>query len=227
MNEIELWLNGPRNYIEGVDLYNRHGNSSNLKHILTVNGETPRNRETLAYELTKLSKQEIKQPVKQVVAIYTPVPQAKQKVESRFNNKSSFQRADEEVNQIIAAKNRLYKEYVAIFHQLIYMNEEDRRVNAHKCLDLMEEVQRLWDKIDYYDEHGRLPVIQTTEKKKVSEMDKAELLALRNNSLRPNVSRYRRLLSDAKTGITRSKYETLLQQYEVQLEEVNSKLRMS
>lgn len=219
MNEIQSWLTSDRNYQQGVELYNRFGNSSSLKRVL-ANGATSRNIETLVYELQKLVKAvpATSHAPKTIVLKATVIKNP----ETKFEPVSSIQRNNQQVMHLIEAKNRLFKEYVATFHTIELLPEDQRREAALKCLSLMEEVQKLWDKIDYFDAHGMLPREETPEEKKPSEMDKAELLLLVRNSVRPGISRYKRLIQTAKTEQTRIKYEGLMQKYELQLKECES-----
>jgi hypothetical protein len=55
MNEITKWLNGPKNYSEGVALYFKYGRSEIIKKRLVLTGPPTQNLiETLIYELKKL-----------------------------------------------------------------------------------------------------------------------------------------------------------------------------
>lgn len=92
----------------------------------------------------------------------------------------------------------------------------------------MEQVAGLWNKINYIEVHGTLPteqMITTEERKDIKALDKAKLLELRNNSLRPGVSRYKRLMSQCKKAERRTHYENLMNQYQIQLTEVENRLK--
>jgi hypothetical protein len=52
-NELIAWLNGPRNYWEGVDLYIKYGQSEFLKKNLT-HVENEYNKQTLVHELNRI-----------------------------------------------------------------------------------------------------------------------------------------------------------------------------
>jgi hypothetical protein len=222
MNDITAWLNGPRNYAEGLELYNKHGHSPSLKRILTISGDTKRNAETLAYELSKISatlhiepvKIQIKKPVlvKPVIE-YKPIP--------------TIDRNNADIQTTIEAKNRLYKQYVALFHQLEHLQQPDRLKAALDCLTIMDEVQRLWGIIDYHRQHGALPpvTISVSKENKVNEMDKADLLQYRNNSLRPAISQLKKKLTNAKGGAKRAELQDQIDKKELLLRQVELKIQ--
>jgi len=64
--EIKAWLQGPREYLQGIALYDRYGYNKVLKNVFS-RGETIANRQTLEYELGKLvgiDEQELKNMVR-------------------------------------------------------------------------------------------------------------------------------------------------------------------
>lgn len=54
MNEIEQWLNGPKDYNEGVQLFSKYGKNKTLIKRLSRSHPTTRNRLTLEHHLKKL-----------------------------------------------------------------------------------------------------------------------------------------------------------------------------
>lgn len=67
-------------------------------------------------------------------------------------------------------------------------------------------------------------MVTKEERKDIHALDKAKLLELRANSLRPGVSRYKRLMESAKTAQRRLHYEVLMNQYQLQLTEVDKRI---
>ncbi len=221
MNEIEQWLNNQEDYNAGVALYNKYGNSPSLKRVLTINGNTKRNRETLVYELGK---------IKGNIKPERNINQVKQYVtKTVMVTATSIDKNSEEIKSIIETKNRLFKQYVAYYHQLEHLNDEERKKAALQILDIMDEVQRLWSIIDYFNQHGNLPPVKVNPSKenKVKEMDKAQLLTYRNNSLRPSISQLKKKLKQVKQPAKVAELQDQLDKKELLLREVELKLQLA
>jgi hypothetical protein len=67
--EINAWLNSGQDYHQGVSLYERFGASASQKRLLRMGGPTAKNRSTLAYELKKLAKVQVKVQVKKPIIV--------------------------------------------------------------------------------------------------------------------------------------------------------------
>lgn len=227
MNEIINWLNGPRNFEEGLALYLKYGTSPSLKRILSIKGETKQNMDTLVYELGKLSRNE-DIPVRKVAIkprqVNNPVP-----APVADNKPALTQQLGSDIKAIIETKNRLFKQYVALFHQLEHFSNDERLKAALECLNIMDEVQRLWGVIDYHREHGILPPTQisnTPKESNINAMDKAQLIQYRNNSLRPALSQLRRKLKLTIKAAKRDDLKDQIDRKELLLREVEIKIQM-
>jgi hypothetical protein len=53
-DEINLWLKSIRKYSTGLELFDKYIRIRSLSRIFHVGGPTPKNKQTLAYELNKL-----------------------------------------------------------------------------------------------------------------------------------------------------------------------------
>ena len=53
-DEINLWLKSKRKYSTGLELFDKYVKIRVLSRIFHVGGPTPKNKQTLAYELNKL-----------------------------------------------------------------------------------------------------------------------------------------------------------------------------
>jgi len=53
-DEINLWLKSKRKYSTGLELFDKYVKIRSLSQIFHVGGPTPKNKQTLAYELNKL-----------------------------------------------------------------------------------------------------------------------------------------------------------------------------
>lgn len=76
--------------------------------------------------------------------------------------------------------------------------------------------------------HGNLPpepMITKEERSDIKALDKAKLFELIHNSLRPGKSRYKRLMEQAKSGERKAHYENLYNQYTLQLNEAEKRMR--
>ena len=53
-DEINLWLKSKRKFSTGLELFDKYARIRGLSRIFHVGGPTPKNKQTLAYELNKL-----------------------------------------------------------------------------------------------------------------------------------------------------------------------------
>jgi hypothetical protein len=227
------WLKCKTDYELGVNLYQKYGTSANFKRLLKVKGKTKQTMADLIYELDKIAKlnkvevtivKKIKKSIAQVKPVLVKInPVINVKPISKPNYSDS---KNEQVRQLIDAKNRLFKIYVSKFHTLEFLPEVERKKVAFEILDLWEQISEYWLQIDSLEQFGVLPVkINEPEKTPITQLDKAELMQKMIN-LRTYISKYKRLNQNAKTEQTRIKNEIKMNKFQIELNEVEQKLKL-
>ena len=213
-HEIFSWLNSEQDYPSGLLLYDRYYKNSKLGRILRIGGATGKNRLTLAYELGK---------------VYSPMI-------STHPAKAEESRVPEEENppdripaiQIEDLRQRqkmIYKMLDNLHAVLEYRPVQERKEIAFQILDLDEHLKELAGQIAHYEKHGVIPVKQMPEtKRKISELNEVELIQCQHN-LRTYVARYKRLVAGSKTPEMLSRNQHLLDQYQVELAEIDKRLQ--
>jgi len=219
-NEIHTYLDESRDYLRGVALYEKFGQSQSLKRILRMGGDTPANIETLLYELSKIASVPVQpispSPVKKVIQ----PPPLVQKVDVPVRRENSPQANDcrQEIISRLKVRDHLHASLS------VDPSKESRCKSSYQILDLTDQIQEGYDRLEHFNLHGILPPVK--EKKPEVNPDALSPLKLfqRQKTLRTYVSRYERLIKSAKTLKTRAKNQELLDKYSLELDFVNKKL---
>ena len=219
-NEISTYLEGSGDYDTGVALYERFGQSTSLKRILRMGGDTPGNIETLRYELSKITSVSVQPispaPVKKV--IQPPPLVQKVEVTARRENTPQADACRQEIISRLKVRDHLHASLS------VDPSKESRCKSALQILDLSDQIQQGYDRLEHFNLHGILPPVkQKTPKLKPSDLSSLELFQ-RQKTLRTYVSRYERLVKSAKTLKTIAKNQELLDKYKLELNDVNEKL---
>jgi hypothetical protein len=246
-NEITAWINSGRDYNTGVALYEKYGTSSSQKRLFRLNGPTKKNIECLDYELGKIIK-----GMKPLALRSAPVhpalaaPAANANIQSQprvrkkkhpkvqkgqkpteenqgHQRRPNTPEAESLKNEVIS----LMKVRDSLHAGLHLVDEETRRENAMQILTVSDEITSIYERLDHYNKHGVLPPAKTKkkapEKKNYSVMDKAELFK-QQSKIRTYVSRYSRLVKEAKTLEAKQKNLDLFSRYTLELAEINERL---
>ncbi len=173
---IKIWLNGPQNYLLGVEIYNRFGDNSFLKNMF-AEGEDEYNSERLLEELKKLYTE-----TNEVIS-----PQIAAKSIQEIPKRSEQNDAPIEVSEAIKQRKQLYFEARDAHSQLKALRninddetKEKRRQKAALILGNFDGIKPLWDLTNHYDEFGKLPEakVVTEVKTEYSMMSEKDLNAL-------------------------------------------------
>lgn len=146
MDDIKAWLDD-RDYEQGVNLYLKHGQDPVLKKLFTAEMETAYKRQRLERALRDiLSGNQVIKPAENPLATISikawPVEAAK----------------DDVLRALRADWLRKFKEMQDLRSQLMLMaNDQIRGEAAHRILQLDDECDEIYQKRDYYIEHGKLP----------------------------------------------------------------------
>jgi hypothetical protein len=194
---ITRWLESGREYRSGVELYLQYGSSEFLKKMFTTS-ETRFNRSKLVQCLEEINSSkkivEIEQTRKPVFS-------------SQWLSDKEYAGLPAEVKALKQKKGILYKEMSDLHSQLDHLSETDQKKcgeAAFRILDIDDELKSIWAKLDYYEEHRRLPDEEPVPPS-VDQMTR-EQLQLRKNTLRTYLTK----------GYTkhRPEYEAILKRLE-------------
>ena len=214
-NEIKIYLEGSRDYLTGVALYERFGQSSSLKRILRGSGETESNIQTLHYELSKIALCWDENISPSPVKVKPQPPPLVQKIEvtGRRENTPEAEACRQEIISRLKIRDHLHASLA------VDPSAESRFKSALQILDLTDQIQQGYDRLEHFNLHGILPPISEKEPEKTSLW-----LFQRQKTLRTYISRYERLVKSAKKLDTKAKKPALLDKYILELNEVDKKL---
>jgi small-conductance mechanosensitive channel len=206
---IDRWIKGNQNFIVGKNLYDTYGTDKNLK-ALFARGETPFAKQKLHEALKLLVKAEKKPVAKPAVIAATEMPKA----------------TDEVLIAIEQQWQPLYQEMNLLRHKLDEFGDDNtvlvrakRNEYAQKILDLEQQCMALWNKRDYYEQHGQLPEVKEKEEKFIIPEDPVELATL-ISTLKRYVRRYKKSTKDKPDNPL---YPALQKKYQIQLDQILSK----
>jgi len=183
--------------------------------LLRVGGDTPSNSETLAYELRKLA---ALPSVKSVPSIKIPSPPPlvqKVEVPVRRENTPEADQCRSDVVSKLKIRDHLHASL------LLVRSEPERCQAALQVLELSDQIDEGYQRLEHFNTHGILPAI----KEKIVPDSSAELtpfqLFQRQKTLRTYLSRYERLIKTSKSLKTIAKNRENLEKYQLELEEIN------
>ena len=216
-HEIHKWVNSDQDYFSGVLIYDRYGRNPNLARILRRGGATVKNRLTLSYELGKIAKQI-------AVSDSTPAlvkPQVKQEI----------QKAELPVPSEVITIDKLRSEQKMCYkmldnlHAILPYKEKPERMNiAFQILELDDRLKEITIRIEHFDKHGVIPAQPVKdEPKTLSDLNTAELIK-RQMTVRTYTTRYKIKLEKSKSLKKRTRYQELLDKYQLEMDDINKKL---
>lgn len=158
MELIRSWLNGSRNYNQGVQLYLQYGKDDILRSLFKKEGETTFKKDRLFEALKDLHanfKKSFTQLSEARVEQESIIPNKSENV----SNKPGWDDTDDIV--LITLKNdwkKCFSEMKMLQHRLTDIaTKEERCAAAHRILDLDDQCDEFYAKRDYYLEHKKLP----------------------------------------------------------------------
>lgn len=244
---IRDYLSGPRDYNQGVQLYQVYGHNLRLKHQFRLDDSTP-TRAILINELRKLAglsdaefkalprKAALSNPASglKVIdeapeAVADPAPETTKKF-IRFRERFPFLNAPDcpdclkiLVADLFTAHNR----FVEAHERLALMNDQDSVEAFNLSRDVVEnylENQEIWEELEYYREHGRVlgkaaKFRDMEEQEDLAAIPDVELVS-QIQSAKVQKSKQRKKCADAKTDESREKASAQLEYWterEIQL----------
>lgn len=139
---LKAWMSGARNYAKGVVLYRMFGRDDELKKIFS-SGETAARKQRLIQAIDDL--------------INPKAPVLPEHV-TRIQLRPSAGPEDPTIAGLKAQAIPLLKKRDAIHSKLLLIpTDEERGKAAHELLDLDDQVDEIYNRIRYYEQHKALP----------------------------------------------------------------------
>jgi len=213
-DEINLWLKSKRKYSTGLELFDKYVKIRGLSRIFHVGGPTPKNKQTLAYELNKLLRKFNEVPRQKTVI--TPLAEAAYLVPAPEEPCPSL--------ELKAQQKGCYK-ILDHLHPLLSVGDKATRIKvAFEILETDERLQGINTKLKFFEEHGVVP--PEPEKKSeqpVGTNSEAELIK-RQMAVRVYISRYKRKVKEGKSLKVIARNQELLAKFQMEMDDITSKL---
>ena len=215
-HEIFTWLNSDQDYPSGLLLYDQYCKNPNLGRILRIGGATGKNRLTLAYELAKVIRHLGSQP--------GMVPINMSDNPGSGEKDQATQIPAIRIEEIRKEQKMIFKMLDALHASLPYRDEAERCRIALEILGLDDRLREIYSRIDHYERTGiLLPRPESLVKNRVSGKDSGELMR-RKYTLRPYLTKYKKLLEESVSLKDRDRYQEKLDGYQQEMDEINIKL---
>ena len=216
-HEIHKWVNSDQDYFSGVLIYDRYGRNPNLARLLRRGGATVKNRLTLSYELGKIAKQ---------IAVSENIPALKKPPVKQEIQKTVSPVPPEviSIDKLRSEQKMCYK-MLDNLHAILPYKEKTERMNiAFQILELDDRLKEITIRIEHFDKHGVIPAQPDKDAhKSLSELDTASLIK-RQMSVRTYITRYKTKLEKSKSLKKRSRYQELLDKYQLEMDDINKRI---
>lgn len=172
----DTWVNDGRKYSDAIAIYSEHGTNATLKELF-AKGETSYTRAKIAFEIKALGNIPERSPGEVEGSAFKTYVEPNKRVDSR-NFPDSLKSEYIKLGPLIARMRFLHSRLDII------QNDDDRCTAALEIVSCSEKRREIFNKIDYFQEHGKImPVAQNTitEEKEIlaSEDESGELKKLR------------------------------------------------
>lgn len=233
IKEITDWLCSARDYRAGVELYEKYGQSWNLKRILSRQEPCESSMQTLVYELTQLegNNEQIppapprRRPAPGIPVDPLPVaPVAMPRIAPQVLATSP---SDDFVALLQEIKTQ-WKTLDALHATLEHVTPAQRCIDAHMILDIADALDVNYQRKHHYEKYGVLPdgpkpakaekVVQPVEK-----MDPMALIRARDNE-RSHISRIKGYLHNPAKKSKIDHYSNELAKHESRLKEIERQI---
>jgi hypothetical protein len=142
---LKAWLNGARNYNIGATLYRLYGKDEELKKHFAL-GETPARKAKLLDTIKQLCG---------ITTAPTNTPPTRQHISTQTipgkNDTAAVVELKGQARPLLKQRDALHAKL------LMYATDEERGAAALKILDLDDEIDAIYDKVRYIEQHGKLP----------------------------------------------------------------------
>ncbi|MDJ1480279.1 hypothetical protein QNI16_07270 [Cytophagaceae bacterium YF14B1] len=172
---IQQWLIGTQDYKAGVELYQKFGKSAVWKNILSQ-GETEYNRDKLLSLLTELAGELASKPVAAPkLEVHRPAPEP-----------GSL------LDKVKSEWVPLYKRMSFLHTQLTHLPAKERGELAFEILSLDKQINQIWKKEKFVQQHGQLPAESICESKAAHDLSTQIGIQKRILNLRSSISKHKK-----------------------------------
>lgn len=228
MHPVNQWLKNKGGWDEGVALYGRYGGNPRLLQVYLSAGYTKKRHGDLVYEMQKLlrslpagpkQKKPAGSPVKKPPATKPkPAPPSSPTVKAPGKTPIG---ENPSLDELYKKKNSLFKRYVAILHQLEHLPAAEREPLCLDCLDIWDEIEKMWARIDHGEKYGVVPADEEKQKREIRTIRE---LVQRQFTLRSYISREGKKLEKAVTVKARARAEQKLAEFNAELQDIEKRL---
>ena len=206
-DDVIRWLQGNRNYEDGLSLFLKLGKNKLLKRNLFR--KSVKNEKKLVWELSKIAGkgwQDVKLPEVVPTHQLTGIHQA---TTAEKRGKVKVDELPDPLKQKRMLAINLHREAAAAFKQLDHTMDEGKRFKlCNKIVQHFKVIKCNWSEIDRYLETGELPTIKKTGDIKLNALEIHKQLNNTKNNLWRAKNRLKKQLEDPKanqSGIIRTK----------------------
>lgn len=213
-DEINLWLKSRRTYSTGLELFDKYAKIRGLSRIFHVGGPTPKNKETLAYELNKLLRKH--NEASNQKAVITPVTEPSVPVQEPEMPCPSITLRDQQKG--------CYK-ILDHLHPLLSVGDKETRMKAaFEILDTDDKLKAIDTKLKFFEEHGVVPPDPPSNPEGSASINSEAALIKRQMAVRVYISRYKRKVKEGKSLKVVARNQELLAKFQMEMDDITSKL---
>jgi ribosomal protein S18 len=228
--DITTWLSSRDNdWKEGLALFVAFTNNKNMLRVLLSHSETVRSKNMLKYELKKIirTSTSVSSKNKNRALLKPSIDSQTRKTPKTLNPTLKTpniilrpaigeQSSDPVLIPLENKSKEIYVEAASLFYQLLYLPKSECEISCLRILDMMSENQAVWNQINYYKKYKFLP----SKNDIVTQLD----MKTRITTLRTYISRHHKLIANAKTEVTRQKYQLKLNEFIAERNDLELKL---
>ena len=213
-DEINLWLKSKRKYSTGLELFDKYIRIRSLSRIFHVGGPTPKNKQTLAYELNKLLRKLNEAPKQRTVI--TPAAESTDPVLETEKPCPSIALKDQQKG--------CYK-ILDHLHPLLSVEDKETRMKAaFEILDTDDKLKVIDTKLKFFEEHCVVPPDPPAGPEVSQSCNTEAELIKRQMAVRVYISRYKRKVKEGKSLKVIDRNQELLAKFQLEMDDITSKL---
>ena len=232
LEEINSWIASDHDFNEGLALYQKYGRSKSLLRVINGSGPSPKNLNTLIYELSRSAgiPETGKTPNIMLNRNTTDSSDKKHPVVDKpaipgRGATADFPRRENtaEIDQLIQEKTMLLKEWDSLHATLELVDKQTCRINALRILDIGDILDDMYNRLDHYNKHAVLPPGRIFPVRDYSGSKPFDVFK-RRSTLKTYISRENKLIKDARTKSVLIKHRNLLAKYQLELNDIEKKI---
>lgn len=214
---ITAWLDSPeKDFEQGLTLLASFSPRNNQVRVLKARGSSVKSLKTLSYELGKIERSKSQGSTGRPVSLKKIENPARKPAGENLEKQSD----DSVLNDLVGRKNKIFKDYVAIFHQLEFMKKPQRMLAALHSLKMWDEIRDLWKQIDYYKLYRQVMPVKNNNKKAGDQVS----MVRRMMTIRTYITRYEKKLASVTTEKARDKWQRKLDEFNLEKQDLERKL---